>query len=204
MNGCQKIKGPVLALWRISSSDTLLFSHSVVSDSSWPHGLQHARPPCPSLSPGVCSDSRPLSQWCHLSISSSVALLLLPSVFPSLRVFSNESALCFSGQDIGASASVLPVNIQDWFPLWLTGLVSLLSKGLSTVFSSTTVWKHQFFGAQWSISTSAWLTPAKSLYLCGLQNLHLSGDGCGWNTWFKMPSNSKSPWPYHQGCFSLH
>ena len=108
-------------------------------------------------------------------------LLLLPSVFPSIRVFFNESALCISGQNIGASASasVLPMNIQGWFPLWLTGLVSLLSKGLSRVFSSTTVWKHQFFGAQWSINASAWVTLAKSLYLCGLQNLRLSGDGCG-------------------------
>ena len=120
----------------------LLFSHSVVSDSFRPHGLQHAKLLCPSLSPGVCSDSCPLSQWCHPTISSSRPLLLLPSIFLSIRIFSNE----LGGQSIGASASVLLMNIQEWFPLRLTGLI-LQFKGLSRVFSSTTVWDCQFFGA---------------------------------------------------------
>ena len=117
-------------------SFTVQFSYSVVSNSLQPHGLQHTRLPCPSPSSGVCSNSCPLSQWCHPTISSSViAVFLLPSIFPSIKVFSSsESALCIfaSGcQSIGASASVLPINIQGWFPLGLIGLISLQSKGLS-------------------------------------------------------------------------
>ena len=104
----------------------LLFSHSVRSNSLHPNGLQHARLPCPSLSPGVCSNSCPLSQWCHLILCCP--LLLLPSVFPSIRVFSNELALHIKWQSIGASVSVLPINIQDWFPLGLTGWISVQSK----------------------------------------------------------------------------
>ena len=125
----------------------LLFSCQFISDSLRPHGLQHARLPCPSLSPGVCPSSCPLSQWCHPTISSCYLLLLLSLIFPSIRVFSNESALCIRWPSIGAlaSASVLPKNIQDWFPLGLTGLNSLLSKGPSRVFSNTTVQKHHFF-----------------------------------------------------------
>ena len=99
--------------------------------------------------PEFCSNSYPLSQWCHLIISASVAPpILLPSIFPSIQVFSNESALGSDGQSIetSASVSVLPMNIQDWLPLGLTVLISLQSKGLSRVFSSTTVQKHQFFG----------------------------------------------------------
>ena len=121
-----------------------------MSDSLQPRGLQHTSLPCPSLSFTI---SQSLTQWTWVGammpsnhIILCCPLLLPPSVFPSIRVFSNESAL--HGQSIGASASVLPMNIQVWFPLGLTGLISLLSKGLSRVFSSTTVWKHQFFGAQ--------------------------------------------------------
>ena len=129
----------------------LLFSCSVVSYSLWPHGLQQARLPCPSLSPGVFSNSRPLSQWCYPTISLILChpFLFLPSVFPSIRIFSSQ--LFSSGvQSIGASASasVLPRNIQGWFPLGLNGWISLLSKGLTRAFSNTTVQKHQFFGAQ--------------------------------------------------------
>ena len=111
----------------------------------WPHGLQCARLPCPSLSPGVCSNSCPSSQWCHPTISSSVV------PFSScLRSFlASESSpvgqfFASGGQSIRAwaSASVLPMKIQDWFPLGLAGLISLQSKGLSRVFSSTTVWKY--------------------------------------------------------------
>ena len=101
------------------------FSHSVMSDSLWPHGLQHARFPCPSPIPRACSNSWPLSWWCHPTISSSV-LHFLPSIFSSIKVFSNEFFIS-GGQRIeaSASASVLPMNIQDWFPLGLTGLISL-------------------------------------------------------------------------------
>ena len=118
----------------------LLFSHSVISDSLWPGGLWHARLPFPSLSLRVCLYSCPLSQWCHPTISSCCPLLL-PSVFLSIRVFSNESALQSGGQSTGASASasVLPMNVQDWSPLGLTGFISMQSKGLSRVFSRTTV-----------------------------------------------------------------
>ena len=131
-----------------------VFSHQVVSDSLRPHGLQHARLFCPSLSPRVCSNSCSLSQWCHPTISSSVVPFspCLQS-FPASG-FSPMSHLFQSGdQSIGASAStsVLPKNIQGWFPLGWTGLISLQSKGLSRVFSRTTVWKHQLFGSQPSL-----------------------------------------------------
>ena len=115
-----------------------------------PHELQQTRLPCLSLSLRVCSNSWPLSQWCYLTISSSVVpFLLLPSVFPSIRVFTIRRLFASCGQSIGASASVsvLPMNIQGWFPLALTSLNSLLPTGLSRVLSSTTIWKHQFFGA---------------------------------------------------------
>ena len=120
-----------------------------MSNSLWPHELQHTRLPCPSLSPWVCSNSCPLNWWCPPTISSSICLLLLPSTFPSIRVFSVSHLLVSSGQSIGAlaSASVLPMNVQCWFPLGLTGLISLLSKRLLRVFSCTTIQKHQFFSA---------------------------------------------------------
>ena len=137
--------GEIFGFYQISQ-----FSHSVVSNSFQPHGLQHTRLPCPSSTPRACSNSRPSKSvmpsnhliFCH-------PLLFPPSIFPSIRVFSNESA---SGdQSIRASASVLPMNIQDWFPLGWTDWISMQSKGLSKVFSSTTVQKHQFFGAQFSL-----------------------------------------------------
>ena len=124
-----------------------------VSNSLRPCGLQHTRLPCPSQSPRVCSNSYLLSQWYHLAISSSVVpFSFCLQSFPASRS-SNESALSSGGQSIGASASasVLSMNIQSWFPLGLTGLMSLHPKGLSRVFSSTTIWKHQFFGAQSSL-----------------------------------------------------
>ena len=117
-----------------------------------PYGLQHARPPCPSPTPSVYSNSCPLSWWCHPTISSWRAPLLLPSIFPSIRIFSNESVLLIRWSKYwsfySASASVLPMNIQGWFPLGWTGWISLQSKGLSRVFSNTTFQKHQFFSAQ--------------------------------------------------------
>ena len=125
--------------------------HSVVSNSLWPHGLQHTRLPCPSPFPRDCSNSCPLSQWCHPTISTSaVCFSSCLQSCPASGSFLMSWIFASGGQSIGASASasVLSMNIQGWFPLGLTGLISLLSKGLSRVFSSTTVWRHQFFGAQ--------------------------------------------------------
>ena len=108
----------------------LLFSRSVMSDSFQPHGLQHARLLCPSLSPGVCSDSCPLSQWCHPTISSSCPLLLLPSVLPNIKIFSSASTLHIRWPEYWSfSFSISPSNSQCWFPLGLTGLISLQSQG---------------------------------------------------------------------------
>ena len=125
-----------------------------MSDSLRPHESQHARPPCPSPTPRVYSNSCPLSQWCHPTISSSVILFSshLQS-FPASGSFQKSQLFASGGQSIGvsASASVLPMNIQDWFPLGLTDWISLQSKGLSRVFSNTTVQKHQFFSAQLSL-----------------------------------------------------
>ena len=119
-----------------------------------PHGLQHARLPCPSLSPRVCSNSCPLSWWCHPTISSSVSpLSSCTQSFPASGSFPVSQYFASGGQSIGvsASASVLPVNIQDWFSLGWTGWISLQSKGLPRVFSNTAVQKHQFFSAQPSL-----------------------------------------------------
>ena len=122
------------------------------------HGLQHARLPCPSRTPRVHSDSCPLSQWYHLTISSSVVSfssflqsLLASGSYPKSQFF------VLGGQSIGVSApaSVIPTNIQDWSPLGWTGWISLQSKGLSRVFSNTTVQKHQFFGAQFSSQSNS-------------------------------------------------
>ena len=114
------------------------------------HGLQHASPPCPSPTPGACSNSCPSSQWCHPAISSSVVpFSSCPQSLPASESFPMSHFFASGGQSIGvsASASVLPMSIQDWFPLGWTGFISLLSKGLSRLFSAT-VQKHQFFGAQ--------------------------------------------------------
>ena len=126
------------------------FSCSVVSDSLRPHELQHARPPCPLPTPGVYSNSCPSSRWCHPSISSSVIpFSSYPQSLPVSGSFPMSQISSWGGQSIGvsASASVLLMNTQDWSPLGWTGWISLQSKGLSRVFSNTTVQKHQFFGA---------------------------------------------------------
>ena len=143
-------------------SCSVQFSRSVVSDSLWLHGLQHSRPPCPSPTPGVYSKSCPLSWWCHPTISSSVvhfSSYLRP--FPISGSFLISQFFASGGQSFRASASVLPVTIQGWFLLGLTGLISLQSKGLSRVFSNTTVQKHQFFSTQLSLwpnsHTHTWL-----------------------------------------------
>ena len=125
------------------------FSCSVMSNSLWPLGLPHARPPCPSPTPGVYSNSCPLSQWCHPTISSSVVRFSSGlQCFPASGSFPVSLFFTSGGQSIGvsASASVLPMNIQDWSPLGWTGWISLQSRGLSRVFSNITVQKHQFFG----------------------------------------------------------
>ena len=137
-------------LFRVS----VQFSFSVVSDSLWPHGPQHARPSCPSPAPRVYPNSCPLNWWCHPTISSSVAPFssCLQS-FPASGSFQMSQFFTWGGQSIGVSASTsgLPMNTQDWSPLGYTGLISLQSKGLSRIFSNTTVQKHQFFGAQLSL-----------------------------------------------------
>ena len=132
----------------------LLFNRSGVSDSLWLHGLQHARLPCLSLSPRACWNSCPLSWWCHPTISFSVVpFSSCPQSFPASRSFLENQLFASGGQSIeaSASASLLPMNIQNWFPLGWTGWISLKSKGLSRVFSNTTVQKHQFFSDQLSL-----------------------------------------------------
>ena len=122
--------------------------------SLWPHGLQHTRPPCPSTTPGAYLNSCPLSQWCHLTTSSSVVpFSFCLQSFPASGSFLMSQFFASGGQSIGvsASASVLPMNIHDWFPLGWTGWISLLSKGHSKVFCNTTVQKHQFFSTQLSL-----------------------------------------------------
>ena len=151
---------------------SIQFSHSVVSYSLQPHGLQHIRLPCPSPAPGAYLNSCPSSQWCHPTVSSSVIPFSshLQS-FPASGSFPMSQFFTSGGQSIGASASasVLPMNIQDWFPLWLTSWISLQSKGLSRIFSTTTVQKHQFFDTQLSLWSSShihtWMTIGKTIAL---------------------------------------
>ena len=133
-------------------------SHSVVSDSLQPHESQHAQPSCPSPTPRVYSNSCPSSQWCHPAISSSIVpFYSCPQSLPASGSFPVSQLFIWGGQSIGvsASASVLPMNTQDWSLLGWTGWISLQSKGLSRVFSNTTVQKHQFFGTQLSSQSSS-------------------------------------------------
>ena len=135
-------------------SNSVQFSHSVMSDSLRPHESQYARPPCPSPTPGVYSNSFPLRRWCHPAISSSVIpFSSCPQSLSASGSLPMSQLFASGGQSIGvsASASVLPMNTQDWSALGWTGWISLQSKGLSRVFSNTTVQKHQFFGAQLSL-----------------------------------------------------
>ena len=147
-----------LSVYNKLPQTSVQFSHSVMSNSLWPHGLQHTRPPCPSPTPGVHSNSCPLTWWCHPTISSSV-IPFSPCLqsFPASGSFLKSWLFTTGGHSIAASASasVLPMNIQDWLPLGLTGLISLQSKGLSRVFSNTTVQKHQFFSVQPSLWSSS-------------------------------------------------
>ena len=139
-------------------SSSVQCSHPVVSDSLRPHESQHARPPCPSPTPGVYSNSCSLSQWCHPTISSSVIpFSSCPQSLPASGSFPMSQLFAWGGQNIGVSvsASVLPVNTQDWYPLGWTGWISLQSNGLSRVFSNTTVQMHQFLGAQLSSQSNS-------------------------------------------------
>ena len=143
-----------ILLYYICSYGLVQFSHSVMCNSLQPHGLQCDRLPCSSPTPGSCSNSCSLSRWCHPNISSSVTLFSSCfQSFPASESFQMSQFFTSGGQSIGASvlASVFPMSIQDWFPLACTGWISLLSKGLSRVFSNTTVQMHQFFGAQLSL-----------------------------------------------------
>ena len=133
-------------------------SVSVVIDSLWPHGLQHARLPCPSPTLGVYSNLCPLSHWCHPTILSSVIpFSSCPQSFPASGSFLMSQLFASGGQSIGVSTStsVLPMNTQDWSPLRCTGWMSLQSKELSRVFSNTTVQKHQFFVIQFSSQSNS-------------------------------------------------
>ena len=147
-----------------------LLSHSVLSDSLRPHGLQHARLPCPSPSPRACSNSCSLCCWCHLTISfSAIPFSSCLQSFPASGSFPMIWLFASNGQSIGASASVLPMNIQDWFPLGWTGWISLLSKGLSRVFSNTTVQKHQSFSTQFALWSNShihtWILEKQQLWI---------------------------------------
>ena len=136
-----------------------LLSHVRLSATHW---LQHARLLCPSPFPGICSNSFPLSRWCHPTLSSSVIPFSSSlQTFPASGSFSTSQLFVSGGQNIGApaSASVPPMNIQGWFPLKLTGLISLQSNGLSRVFSDTIVGKHQFFSAQPSLWSNSYVHP---------------------------------------------
>ena len=157
--------------------NTLQFSHSVMSESLQPHGQntrQNTRLPHPLPAPGVCSNSCPSSQWCHPTISSSVVpFSFCLQSFPASGAFPMSQFFTSGGQSIGVSAlaSVLPMNIQDWSPLGMTRLFSLQSKGLSRVFSNTTVQKHQFFSAQLSLWSNShihtWLLEKIWLWING-------------------------------------
>ena len=140
-------------IW-IEIFSSVQFSCSVMSNSLQPHEPQHARPPCPPPTPGIYTNPCPLSRWCHPTVSSSVIpFSSCPQSFPASGSFPMSQLFASGGQSFGVSAStsVLPVNTQDWSPLGWTGWISLQSKGLSGVFSNTTVQTHQFFGAQLSL-----------------------------------------------------
>ena len=142
----------------INLHSSIQFSHSVMSNSLRPHVLKPARLPCPSPTPRAHSNSCPWSRWCHPTISSFVIpFSFCLQLFPSSGIYPVSQFFTSGGQNVGASASVLPMNVQDWFPLRLTGLISLLSKELSRVFSSTPVQKHQSTPTRCSISSwHAW------------------------------------------------
>ena len=156
-----------MRIWEISLHvyvSSVQFSRSVVSDSLQPHESQHARPPCPSPTPRVHSNSCPLNWWCHPAISSSIIpFCSCPQPLPASRSFPMSQLFTSGGQSIGVSAlaSALPMNTQGWSPLEWTGWIPLQSKGLSRVFSTTTVQKHQLFSAQFSSQSNS-----QGTYIC--------------------------------------
>ena len=156
---CPSTKELVGKIWYVYTMEHLVqFNRSVVSDSLRPHEPQHTRPPCPSPAPRVHPNPCPLSQWCHSTISSSVIpYSSCPQSFPASGSFQISQLFASGSQRIGVSAStlVLPMNTQDRSPLGWTGWISLQSKGISIVFSNTTVQKHQFFGAQLSLQSNS-------------------------------------------------
>ena len=177
MNSTQKIRNRGMSFFPAWSLTTLIFaivvaqslSHVWHVETPW---LHHSRLPCLSPSPRACSNSCPLSQWCHPTISSSVIpFSSCPLCSPASESFQMSQLFASGGQNTGvsASASVLPMNIQDWFPLGWTGWISLQSKGLSRVFSNTTVQKHQFFSVQLSLESNShihtWLMEKPYLWL---------------------------------------
>ena len=190
---CRSFPSLVFSSWR--NSFVSLFHRSVMSNSSWPCGLHQARLPCPSLFPGVCSNSCLLNLWCHLTVLSSVIpFSSCPQFFPASGSFLMSQLFTAGGQSIGASASasVLPMNIQDWFPLGLTDLIFLQFKGLSRVFSSTTIQKHQFFSAQPSLGSSwSWRDSSE----CGVKwDLNSPPRNWTWVAWMRTrnPSHQTS------------
>ena len=157
-HGFKGLLGYIITKMCKSGPLSVQFNHSVISNSLWYHESQHARPPCPSATPGAQSNSCSLSRWCHPAISSSVIpLSSCPQSLPALGSFPMSQLFAWGGQSIGVSvsASVLPMNTQDWSPLEWTGWISLQAKGLSRVFSNTTVQKHQFFSAQLSSQSNS-------------------------------------------------
>ena len=146
------------ATWEAQYRASVWFILSVIFNSLRPHELQHARPPCPSPAPRAHPNPCSLSQWCHPTTSSSVIpFSSCPQSFPASESFPMSQLFASGGQSFGVSAStsVLPMNTQDWFPLGWTGWISLQSKGLSRVFSNTTVQKHQFFSSQLSSQSNS-------------------------------------------------
>ena len=193
------ISGCDYALKAFERIQCIQFSCSVVSNSLWAHGLQHTRLPCPSPTPRACSNSCPSSWWCHPTISSSVVPFssCLQSFSPSGSCSMSQFSAS-GGQNIGVSAlaSVLPMNIQDWFPLGWTGWISLQSKGLSRIFSNTGVQKHQFFGPQLSLWSNShihtWLLEKQCIWVevqCSC--LENPWDGGAW--WASIYGIAQSP-----------
>ena len=157
MNGFQSVCGLTEIIWIILFS-SVQFSCSVISDSLRPRESQHARPPCPSSTPRVYSNSCPSSWWCHPAISSPVVpFSSCPQSLPASGYFPMSQPFTWGGKSIGvsATASVVPLNTQDWSPSGWTSWISLQSKGLSRPFSNTTVQKHQFFGTQLSSQSNS-------------------------------------------------
>ena len=154
---CSQVPNVLMLQFLSFILSSIQFSYSVVSNSLWLHEPQQTRPPCQSPTPGVYSNSCPSSQWCHSAISSFVVpFSSCPQYFPASGSFPMNQLFAWSGQSIRVSASTsVPVNTQDWSPLGWTGWISLQSKGLSRVFSNTTVQKHQFFSARLSSQSNS-------------------------------------------------